>query len=733
MHYCQWFQQIEESETGLWGIEAQALSQVSRSGASVVPGFSVSREVYREFFQQATVRSKIEAACKGLTIKKPQLFVGAAKEVRQAILKASFSPAIRKSLDSYVATLKEQLLHGDKSLNLLLQAGAYQVEGSIQDGAGLEKLLKDLFAILFGQEALFERIHQHNILVPAPFSVLAQYWQQADFSGSAQSHDPESHDDTVIVIQATHNAHPIDADLQVHDLYRIDKKSLTLLSRTLAKHWWAKVGEGKHVSPVHIGKAVQTLTDEQAIQLGRQIKMAQEVFPATMRFSWILLHKQFVITRVQPYLEPDIQPSTLTSLLVGQSGSLGIAYAPVRLVKTKADQKKVKDGDIAVVEHLSPEDFTWLAGVKGVISETGSSASVEGKLAQQMSIPAVVGASGALTSLKNGQMVTIDATHGAVYTGLTTQAYEQSLRPSQGALPVTGTKVYASVMDPHVVQAETLLHADGIGLLRGEFMLKLLGAHPEDVIRRKLGKEYSEVLAENLTQAVQAVAPRPVIYQLHDVTSANLIGLRPRAHERHEPNPTMGYRGAHRLLMEPELLQLEVDALARVAASTDNCLAVMVPMVRSVQEVEQMLRFLQGSNLATQTEIALWVKCETPALTIMMEDLCKLDIAGVCFDVPAISELIVGFDKENHQVAHHRDQADPAVLQALRYAIATCKQHGIASMLVAEMEDLRPEVVEAGVRAGVTSISVPSPMLEPIHRLVASIERRLVLESLLES
>lgn len=735
MKYCQWLSRLSEDAV-LWGQEAIELNLASKAGVSILPGFVVSAMVFDDFFESPDVRGQIQEVCRELSIKEPYLFPGAAHSIRQIITKSNFRPEIKKQLDAYFNDLRERLLKKKRSeIRLVLQAAGLghelRMNKELQSADQLAKTLKQLFSLVFEDKLLFERVREEKTIVPPAFAVVVQYCEKPEHSGVAFCHDPKTHDDLTIQIQACHHQRPDDR-LAIEDVYRVDRKSLVLLSRLVRKQWWAEDGSGQHLSPAHLGKGLQTLTDEETVKLARVIRLAQSRFEDTKRFEWVYMRDQFFISRVRPYLgkseEVPAEENLPMPLVIGLSGSLGWAHGPVRLIMTAEDKKKVKPGEIVVVEQLQSQDGSWISAAGGIICEAGSPVQWEGKLAKTFAVPAVLGA-GTASHLRNGQVVTVDGVHGIVYPGIV----RKMLPPQhQAVVPITGVKIYANVINPHTISGEQVQYADGIGLLRGEFILKTLGIHPEDIIRKKLVDEYVDILSEGLEQALRSVFPKPVHYQLHDVTTADLLGFRARHDDRHEPNPVLGYRGSHRLLNEPEVLDLEIMALTKLVKKGLNNVALMMPMARSSSEIKRMLAYLQTSALGQVHPINLWIKCETPATLIQMEELCDLGIAGVCFDVPSLAQLILGFDKENMQVAHYVDQTEEAVVQAITYAIATCRGLGIPTMLVAEMEELRPELVQAAIQAGLTAISINTEMLIPMHGLVASIERRMLLDAILD-
>jgi phosphohistidine swiveling domain-containing protein len=100
--------------------------------------------------------------------------------------------------------------------------------------------------------------------------------------------------------------------------------------------------------------------------------------------------------------------------LTGVPSSAGIYEGPARLVLGTADFSKMEAGDVLVCPYTDP---TWtplfsLAGA--VVAESGGPLSHAAIVAREYDIPAVMGVSGALTALSNGQRVRVDGSRGTV-------------------------------------------------------------------------------------------------------------------------------------------------------------------------------------------------------------------------------------------------------------------------------------------------------------------------------
>lgn len=729
MTYCLWYSDLEGQSSHYWGADAKRLSTAERSGVVIAPGFVISSQVQEELFTDPGTSVALKSAFKGVTLRAPNLLHAACQDARKLITKVGFSKGVEIDFKHYFAQLRDHLVAADSTpLNLTLTMGEHTLTKEIHTAAECMRLVRAIYALELTEEAVLHRLQTEQGIIPQFKAVLIQVHEAAEFSGTAICFDPNTHDEHTIVIAARHQSVPVHPNVLLDDLYRVDRTSLLLLSREISTQWWSHDGKGGHVSPRYLGKENQVLSDSSTQKMARIARNVQALFSEDVQeIHWVYAHKRFFVTHIFPYVEPvidHINPDVLP-LLNGVAGGMGVAHGPVLKIEATADHKRITGGEVVIVESLHPHDGKWLAGVAAVICETGTYASSEGQLARRLGVPVVLAVANARSLLKDGQMITVNGTLGQVFAGSNHGGQVKAYTSL-----TTGTKIVAVVDDPFLADVQLLKTADGIGLLRGEFIIRMLGVHPQDVLRRNQAQEYSEILAEGLEIAVRAMHPKPVIYQLHDLASADLLGLRPRHLDRHEANPLLGYRGTHRLLSEPELLDLELAALLRLVHKGFTGLQVMIPMARTLEELDRMMSYLLSSPLFAECTLPIWAKCETPALLIQMDQLLQRQLAGICLDVTALSQLIVGIDRENQQVGHQLNQTDSAVQDALLYAIASCREAHIASSIVADGQELRPETIQAAIQAGVTTICVQPSLVGQARTLTASVEQKLVLDYL---
>jgi pyruvate,water dikinase len=112
--------------------------------------------------------------------------------------------------------------------------------------------------------------------------------------------------------------------------------------------------------------------------------------------------------------EPGSLPSA--TQLRGIAGSPGLASGTARVVHGPEDFGRVLAGDILVCRFTDPAWTPLVGVVAGVVTETGGRLSHAAIVAREHRIPAVLGVPAAMTTLYDGQALTLDGTTGSIHT-----------------------------------------------------------------------------------------------------------------------------------------------------------------------------------------------------------------------------------------------------------------------------------------------------------------------------
>jgi len=179
-------------------------------------------------------------------------------------------------------------------------------------------------------------------------------------------------------------------------------------------------------------------------------------------------------------------------------------------------------------------------------------------------------------------------------------------------------RVMINVARPEELSTIDPEHVDGIGLVRTEFLFHGRERLPDEEEQYRV---YSTI--------AKWAAGRPVTIRTLDAGGDKPISGLTR---EHESNPFLGVRGVRLSLRRPEILMIQLRALAR--AAVDGNVKVMVPMVTLPDELGQCRAMLAQ---AVRELLAEGVPAKPPPLGMMVE-------------VPAAALSIEAFDADFYSI-----------------------------------------------------------------------------------
>jgi pyruvate,water dikinase len=281
-------------------------------------------------------------------------------------------------------------------------------------------------------------------------------------------------------------------------------------------------------------------------------------------------------------------------------------------------------------------------------------------------------------------------------------------------------------------QIETLpeilkLPIDGIGLLRSELMMMdLLSIRPlSDWLRPDRQAEFVEKLAARIQTFAAAVAPRPLFYRSYDDK-----GLTQTDREK---TPTDGsllpQRGTYGYQMDSRLFDLELKALKKVKLADFTNLRLVLPFVRSVEEIEFCQHRLQRAGLNAHHPIPLWIMAEVPSVLFQLPQYVKAGIQGIAIGTNDLSQLLLGIDRDSIFLDFYQAHCPPALLTALKQLIALSHSLGIPCSICGQAPIQYPAIIPLLIDWGVTALSVEPAAVAEIYTAIANTERSLYTSS----
>jgi pyruvate,water dikinase len=389
---------------------------------------------------------------------------------------------------------------------------------------------------------------------------------------------------------------------------------------------------------------------------------------------------------------------------------------------------RVRDGDILVAEMTTPDFVPAMKRAIAIVTNRGGRTAHAAIVSRELGIPCVVGVEGATTTLIDGQIITVDGSHGKIYNGrisrnITTTFVTNILKESIK----TKTKVYVNLAQPDLADLIAARNVDGVGLLRAEFMIAQIGQHPNYMLKENRGEEFINKLYQGIYSFAKAFSPRPVVFRTTDLKTNEYRKLTGgQEFEEIEENPMLGYRGTSRYIVDIDAFRLEIEAIKRVRRDFPN-LWMMIPFVRTVNELEQTIKIMEQEELKRSHDFKLWMMVEIPSNIFLIEKFLKVGIDGISIGSNDLTQLILGIDRDSAKLSNTFDERNEAVLIALERAIKISKSMNVTSSICGQAPSVYPELTEKLVSWGITSVSVSPDMIGTTREIIAMAETKLKL------
>lgn len=767
-----WFSEVGKGDIPLVGGKGANLGEMTKAGLPVPQGFIVTAEAYFHFIREKKIDAYIAKWTKGLDPEDSKKLSKIALELQKAMKNFSLPADLVRQIEKAYDTMK----HGPVAVRSSAtaedlpdasfagqQATFLNVEGKTQ----LIKAIRECWASLFEARAIYYRTVNKFDHLKVGIAVPVQKMVQSEVSGIMFTVDPVGEDTGKITIDAGLGlGEAVVSGSITPDHYVVDKAKMEIVSKEIGPQEWQIVrdsaGKNKHVNLTKAQKENQKLTDEQVIALAKIGKQVEDHYGKPQDTEWAYEGGSFYMVQARPVTTlgeqkderlampaaPAVAGETVDiskaeELLHGAAASVGLKFGPVKVIHKPSEIDKVLQGDVLVTEMTSPDYVPAMRRAAAIVTDTGGRTSHAAIVSRELGIPCVVGTGTATATLKTGQIVTVDGAGGKVYKGkvassaVSTEPTKQQ-RVGTGAVPITApitaTKVYLNLAEPEKAQEYSELPVDGVGLLRAEFIIAGIGEHPKAMMAAGRSKEYVQKLSQGIGTIAQAFNPRPVVYRFTDFKTNEYRSLKGGdKFEEQESNPMIGYRGASRYIADPEEFALEIEAIKAVRDGMDlKNLHVMIPFVRTVDEFRKVRDLMHQNNLRQDKDFKLWIMVEVPSTVLELEEYIKEGIDGVSIGSNDLTQLTLGIDRDSAKLAAEFDERYPAVLNSILHVVRTCRKHHVTCSICGQAPSVYPEITEAMVKAGTTSVSVAPDVAVSTRKLIASVEKKILLSQALD-
>ena len=774
-----WFSEVDKEDVDFVGGKGANTGEMVKAGLPVPPGFIITANSYFHFLKENKLAPKIKQYLSRCNFDDPRSLDRTSKVIKRDILHARIPKEISEQIIKYyfeLSSLKKGFLNKIKSsFNQSLVAarssataedlpeasfaGQQETFLNVKGEANVVNAVRKCWASLFEARAIFYREEQKFDHLKVGIAVLVQKMIQSDASGVMFTIDPVTNDKKNMVIEATYGLGEYIVQGKVTpDFYRLRKYDLEIIEKQVNKQevMFIKDSKGK-TREMRVKKnrqERQKISNQEIKALAKLGRKIERYYYFPQDIEWGIEKKKVYILQTRPITtikqktknlpagrqaKEKEQIRKLPILLKGDAASPGIATGPAIIIKSAKEIRKVKKGQILVALQTNPDFVPAMKKVVGIITERGGRTSHAAIVSRELGVPCIVGTEKATKTIKNGLVITLNGATGEIFKGgqVTGGGWQERKKERKDYKPLatshmllkTATKVYVNLAEPERAAEVAKMNVNGIGLLRAEFMIAQIGYHPKKLIHDRKQKLFVDKLSSNLSIFCEHFNPKPVVYRSTDFKTTeyrNLIGG--KAFEPQEENPMLGFRGAFRYLAQPEVFKLELEAIKKVRNKMGfKNLWLMIPFVRTPEELKEIKKTIASHGLIRSPSFKLWLMVEIPSNVILLDKFIKTGIDGVSIGTNDLTQLILGVDRDNSEVASLFNEQDEAVLWALEKIIKTCHKYKIASSICGQAASDYPDLIEKLIKWGITSVSVSPDAIDRAREIIYEMEKKLTI------
>ncbi len=753
-----WLNEISKDSIPTVGGKGANLGEMYNNNFPVPKAFVITADAYKEFLNSTGIQEKINEILNNLNVENTEQLREASEKIQDIILAMQIPEELKKEIIKSYSDLNvnHDLLNKAPQALHLIKAGRDNPFVAVRSSAtaedlptasfagqqetflnvkGIEQVLQAVhqcWASLYTSRAIYYRVKNNFEHSKVFIAVVVQKMINSDKAGVIFSINPNTNEEEVIIEASYGLGDAVVSGSISPDQYIIDKKDMRIKDIKVNKKEWMLYRDsntGRTTKRVlNDEKATsQVLTENEinklatlAVNVEDYYQKPQDIEFATENQNIFLIQTRPITTieKVEKKTE-ETQEAEGNSILKGIPASPGLGSGKVKIITSLDNLSKIEKGDILVAKMTNPDYVTAMEKASAIVTDEGGTSSHAAIVSREMGIPAIVGTKEATTKLQENQEITVDGTKGIVTEGLTEIAPKETFKVPEH-IPETKTKIKVNLDMPQLAEKASMLKPDGIGLMRIEFMIADSKIHPIKYIKENREEEYTQMLMKDIENIVKYFKEKPVWIRTSDIRTDEYRNLEGGESEPHESNPMMGIHGIRKGLREPRLLKAELKAIKNLREKGYNNLAVMLPMVSHMEQIEKTKEILKELDMY---DIKLGVMIETPAACFIIHEICKDEkIEFVSIGSNDLTQFTLGVDRNNSEVQDLYNEMHPSVLRLIKKVVKIAENHNVESSICGQAgsnENMAKYLTEIGIK----SISVNLDSVNKIRNLVSEIEK----------
>ncbi|MFP4296890.1 MAG: putative PEP-binding protein [Spirulinaceae cyanobacterium] len=756
MKYLRWLDRITLDIAAQVGEKAWVLSQMTQQGYPIVSGFAIATTAWRDFLsiigQSEPSWADLSDSTFYVDVDSAIALRQVAYHLRQSVQKTPLPPEWLREFSQGTQQWSTRALMVRPSLAVPAAlshhfTGLLRSRLCVNQPEALEVAIKQEWAELFRARSLLTRQRLNLSLAEVHLALVIQPFYDAIASGVVQIQGDEAQVMAVWGMGQSFIEGAVQPDRYYFDLRRGKIKHQVLGHHPLIYELSDPINGDKMLQINYLDEDRQKqaiLDDTQTTELGHWLQNLPQIDRPLGYLEWIISRDRdcpgFYFTQGESKNRHilALRPPSMSAIspeISGLSAASGQAIAPAYILTDNVEQ--VAPNQILIASQITPHLLTLLKQAAGIIAEQGGLTSHAAIIARELGIPAVLGVENATKIFKNGEILLVNGQKGTIArqpVNSPTPDPSPKVAPypsDMGSFPIA-TQLLVNLSQSCSASHAALEGVDGVGLLRSELMLlDVLDQHSLDWwLNPQNHGDFVQRLTDCIRLFTQEFAPRPVFYRSTDWRLPELrFLLEQPPPEKLDVNPILGRRGTLNYCLDPRLFEAELSAIAACQGSGQDNLNLILPFVRSVQEFIFCRDRVAQFGLTQYPNFQLWIMAEVPSVFFCFDDYVKAGVQGISIGTNDLTQLLLGIDREQADLAQRFDERHPAVMNAIQQLIQLAQKAGIPCSICGQAPVQYPEMIDHLVRWGITSISVEPDAVRTTHRAIARAEQRILLEA----
>lgn len=394
---------------------------------------------------------------------------------------------------------------------------------------------------------------------------------------------------------------------------------------------------------------------------------------------------------------------------------------------------KLPENAIIVASEIRPSTLMefFHDRPKAMVTEHGGWTSHAFIMAREMGIPALAGVQNVLRRIKTGDTIAVDAFEGELIIrpaddtktkllsrGEMTHISNLDESKSIGVVHTLDgreVRIAANVDKPELCKRAVEMGANGIGLLRSEYLFDCLHGLPDEETQFASFQEVAQIAGNN--------GIRIRTFDLGVDQIANATG-------EQEKNPALGLR-AIRLSLSDEIgFRVQLRSILR--ASHETNVQIVLPLISGVDEIKRTKEIIDEEHkLLTKNAVAcgrprVGAMIETPSAVLSINEILR-NVDFICLGTNDLVQYLVAVDRDNESVADFYQTLHPAVIRSIKMVLDSAKAANIPATMCGEMAG-SPFYTPLLIGLGAIDFSMNLHSIADVHKLISGISYTETLE-----